>query len=47
MEMHMFEVAPFIEMLETLGEAFDMAFRKNEASIGRFPGNSPVFVEFQ
>jgi hypothetical protein len=46
-EKHVFDVARFVEMLEALGEAFDMVFRKNEAMIGRLPGNSFVFVEFE
>ena len=46
-EKHIFNVARFVEMLEALGEAFDIAFQKNEAMIGGLPGNTFVFVELE
>jgi hypothetical protein len=44
-EKHMFDVARLVEMLEAIGEALDLSFRKNEAMIGRLPGNFVLFVE--
>jgi hypothetical protein len=40
-------VAGFIEAQQAFGAAFHLAFGKNEAMIGGFPGNSFVFVEFE
>ena len=47
MEPYMFDVTRFIEAHQALGEGFDMLFRKNEAMIGRLPGNAFVLMEFQ
>jgi len=46
-EPYMFDVARLVEEDQAIGEAFDMGFRKNEAMIGRGPGNSSMFVEFE
>src|ERR1700733_7402718 len=46
-EEYMFDVARFVEAHQALGEAFDIAFRKNEAMIGGLPGNSFALVEFE
>ncbi|HMD47962.1 MAG TPA: hypothetical protein VKG79_02645 [Bryobacteraceae bacterium] len=43
----MFNVTGLVEEPEAIGEAFDVGFRKNEAIIGRVPGNCSVFVEFE
>lgn len=47
MEAHVFYVAGFVQADEAIGEAFHLAFQKNEAMIGGFPGNSFVFVELE
>jgi hypothetical protein len=46
-EAHVFDMARFVEAHGALREAFDIAFRKNEAMIGGLPRNSFVFVEFE
>ncbi|HTW64146.1 MAG TPA: hypothetical protein VME17_06000 [Bryobacteraceae bacterium] len=46
-EEHVFDMAGLVESAEALGEAFDLAFRKNEAMLRRLPGNFLMFVEFE
>ncbi len=43
----MFDMAGFVEAHETIGEAFHLAFQKNEAMIGGLPRNSFAFVELE
>jgi hypothetical protein len=47
MKTHVFDVPRLVQKLEAIGEAFDIAFRKNEAMIGGLPGDFAVFVEFE